>query len=93
MHAESILACDFFRKKIWTWSGPREAVILAVLHIASRRVYYSPATFHPNRAWLQQQVRNLSMWAEDEGIEPRFMICDNDQIFTQASTKCSSRLT
>ena len=83
MHAETMLACDFFRKTVWTWRGPREAIILAVLHIESRRVYYSPATFNPERAWLQQQARNIFMWAEDNNIKPDRMILDNDQIYRQ----------
>ena len=83
MHAETMLACDFFRKRIWTWRGPREAFILAVLHIGSRRVHYSNATFNPDTAWMAQQARNIAMWAEDNGIQPDRMILDNDQVYQQ----------
>ena len=83
MHAETTLACDFFHKRVWSWRGPRDAVMLAVLHIGSRRVHYSNATFNPDRAWLAQQARNIAMWAEDEGIKPDRMILDNDQIYKQ----------
>lgn len=57
---------------------------LVVLHLGSRRVFYSPATYNPDRPWLQQQVRNVAIWADEEGIQSRFMIRDNDQIFNFA---------
>lgn len=38
-------------------------------------------SFNPDRAWLEQQVRNVTMWAADEGIQPHFMSRDNDQNF------------
>ena len=33
---------------------------------------------------MQQQARNVSMWAEEEGIELRFLLHDRDSKFTEA---------
>ena len=82
MHIDSMFGCDFIKKKIYSIRhGILEAFILVVIHHQSRRVYCSPATYHPDKIWLEQQVRNISMWIEDENILPRFMIHDRDGAF------------
>jgi len=81
MHLDSLLACDFFSKTIITWRGPVTAFILMFIHIGSRRVFLSPPTYNPDNRWLSQQVRNLAMWCQDEGIEPKYLIRDNDGKF------------
>ena len=81
MHMDSLLACDFFQKTVWTWRGPMVAFVLMFIHLGSRRVYVSPATYNPDNVWLAQQVRNVGMWCQDEGIEAKYLIRDNDGIF------------
>ena len=82
MHKETLLACDFLSQKIPSLrQGLVDAFVLVVLHIGSRRVYASPATLNPDNIWLERQVRNISMGCQGEGIEPRFMIRDNDGKF------------
>ena len=81
MHMDSLIACDFFQKTVWTWRGPALAFVLMFIHIGSRRVYISPATYNPDNRWLEQQVRNVGMWCQDEGIVPKYLIRDNDGIF------------
>ncbi len=78
-HAESIVACDFFSKKVHTLRGTLTAYVLVFIHLGSRRVYCSPATYSPNWEWVMQQNRNASMWMEDEGIAPRFILRDRDR--------------
>lgn len=85
MHMESLIGCDFFRKKIWSWRGPLDAFVLVFIHLGSRRVFTSPPTLNPDDVWLRQQVRNASMWCQDEGIEPKYLIRDNDMILTKTS--------
>ena len=81
MHMDSLLACDFFNKTIWTLRGPMVAFVLMFIHLGSRRVYLSSPTYNPDNIWLEQQVRNVSMWCQDEGIEAKYLIRDNDGIF------------
>ncbi len=83
-HMNTMVACDFFCKTVWSPLGKRVAYCLAFIHLESRRVFVSPSTYEPNAAWLQQQARNATMWMEDEGIELRFIIHDHDTKFTEA---------
>ncbi len=78
-HIETIVSCDFFTKPVLTLGGIRKAYVLAFIHLGSRKVYCSPSTYHPNSKWIMQQARNASMWMEDEGISPRFVIRDRDR--------------
>ncbi len=84
IHMNVMVACDFFCKTIWTPMGRKTAYVLSFIHLGSRKVFLSPSTCNPTGEWMQQQARNLSMWAEDEGIDVRFLIHDRDSKFTEA---------
>jgi putative transposase len=81
---ESLVATDFFTKQIHTLQGTLTAYCLVFIHLGSRRVWCSPTTYHPNGEWVIQQSRNASMWIADEGIEPKYVLCDRDAKFPQA---------
>ena len=78
---DSIVACDFFSKKVYTLRGVFHAYVLVFIHLGTRKVYASPPTYSPHGDWVMQQARNASMWMEDEGIEPRFLLRDRDRKF------------
>jgi putative transposase len=80
-HLETIVATDFFTKRVLTLGGIRDAYVLIFIHLGSRKVYCSPSTYHPNSKWVMQQARNASMWMANEGITPRFLIRDRDRKF------------
>jgi len=84
MHMNVMVACDFFCKAVWTPLGKHMAYVLTFIHLDSRKVFLFPSTLNPTDEWLQQQARNVSMWAEDEGIDVRFLIHDRDTKFTEA---------
>ena len=84
MHMNVMVACDFFCKTVWTPFGKRTGYVLSFIHLGSRKVFLSSSTYHPTAEWVQQQARNVSMWAEDEGIDLRFLIHDRDTKFTVA---------
>ena len=84
VHMNVMVACDFFCKTIWTPLGKQSAYVLAFIHLGSRKVFLSPSTFTPTGQWVQQQARNASMWAEDEGIDIRYLLHDHDTKFTAA---------
>ena len=46
---------------------------------ATRKVFPSPSTYHPDFDWVMQQARNAAMWMDDEGTAPRFLIRDRDR--------------
>ena len=90
-HANTLVACDFFCKTVWTPMGKRMAFVLAFIHLESRRVFVSSATFNPTDPWMQLQARNVLMWAEDNNIDIQFLIHDRDAKFSEAfdqSFKC-----
>ncbi len=84
MHMNVMVACDFFGKTIWTPLGRKTAYVLSFIHLGSRKVFLSPSTYNPNDQWMQQQARNVSMWAQEEGIDIRFLIHDRDSKFSEA---------
>ncbi|MCA9253898.1 MAG: integrase core domain-containing protein [Phycisphaerales bacterium] len=84
LHMNTLVACDFFTKSVWTPFGTRTAYGLFFIHLKSRRVFMCSATYHPNRQWMMQQARNVQMWMEDENIEARFLLRDRDAKFSLA---------
>jgi putative transposase len=51
-HAASLWQCDYFTQKTLTVKGLRTVYLLAFLHVQTRRAILSPATEHPNEAWV-----------------------------------------
>jgi len=84
IHMNVMVACDFFCKTVWTPMGRHVAYVLAFVHLGSRKVFLSPSTLNPTDEWMRQQARNASMWADEEGIDIRFLIHDRDTKFTEA---------
>ncbi len=82
LHVDTLVACDFFTKNIITPLGTRLAFCLAFIHVGTRKVYLSSATYNPNERWVQQQARNLTMWLEEEGLKIRFLLHDRDAKFS-----------
>jgi len=94
-HAEVLLCADLFTKEVWTFCGLRTAYVLFVLHLSTRRILLTEATFSPNGLWMGQMARNLLMSCEDLEIAPRFVVHDRDKlliwdfdaVLTRAQTK------
>lgn len=84
LHLNTLVACDFFCKNVWTPLGKRQAFVLMFIHAGSRKVWVSPATYHPNEVWVQQQARNVLMWLEDQGLQATHLLHDRDTKFTAA---------
>jgi putative transposase len=82
IHMNVMVACDFFCKTVWTPLGRQMAYVLTFVHLGSRKVFLSPSTYHPTDEWMRQQARNVSIWAEEENIDLRFLIHDHDAKFT-----------
>jgi putative transposase len=78
LHVDTLVACDFFSKNVITPLGTRLAFCLGFIHVGTRRVYLSPATYDPSEHWVMQQTRNVTMWLEEQGIEARFLLHDRD---------------
>jgi putative transposase len=81
---DTLVACDFFTKPIYTFKGKVNAYVLMFIHLGSRRVFMSPATFHPNEQCVLQQARNASMWLDELGITATHLIRNRDTKFSYA---------
>ncbi len=82
LHLNTMVACDFFCKEIRTFWGRHTAYYLFFIHLRSRKVWVSPATYHPNDAWVRQQARNMLMWLDDHDVEFTHLIRDRDAKFS-----------
>ncbi len=68
LHAATLWQCDFFSKKVLTIKGFRDAFVLIFLHVGTRRAFVTPATFHPNREWAEQQAKAFIAHVKQTGL-------------------------
>ncbi len=81
-HAETLWACDFFTTKVLTSRGLRPAWVLAFIHVRSRRVIVTKATFRPTRRWTADAAACLADEVEKQGMpKPTIVVRDNDGKF------------
>ncbi len=80
-HAAVFLCADMFQKEVWTFRGLTTAYVFFIMHLQTRKVLLSRATFSPTNQWLNQQIRHVLWECEDQNIEPRFFLRDNDMLY------------
>jgi len=89
-HMQTLWACDFFTKKVWTLHGPVEYYVLFFVHVATRRVHIVGMTPHPNGAWMEEQARKLCEYFRQQGdAKPTHIIRDRN---TKSTAKFCSIL-
>ena len=71
--ADGIIACDFFTVET-AWL--RTLYVLVFIELGSRRIHLSPATVHPDSAWVTQQARKLALNLDGHSPDIRFLIRD-----------------
>jgi putative transposase len=62
----------------------RKYYALAFVHVASRRVFVSPSTWHPTGLWVASQAAAFVAHARSLGAGPGIVLRDNDSSFTVA---------
>ena len=77
-HKDSLWQCDFFSKHLVTADGLRQCFVLAFLHVQSRRVFVTPATFTPDAAWMQRQAQGFIAHAKEQGLKAEIVLRDRD---------------
>lgn len=83
-HAASLWQCDFFSKRIVTLKGIRDAFVLAFLHLETRRVVLSPASFHPDEDWVVAQIDRFVDQARGRQLRVAMLQRDRDTKFSKA---------
>jgi putative transposase len=80
-HAQTLWACDFLPRKVLTFRGWRDAYLLVFIHIKSRCVWVSPATFNPTRRWSAGQAVAFRERHAETDIAPSIVVHDRDTKF------------
>jgi putative transposase len=83
-HMDVLVATDFFTAEVWTLGGLVTYYVLFFLHLGSRKIHVAGVTPHPNKAWMVQVARNVTM--EEWGfLSPgQYLIHDRDTKFCAA---------
>jgi len=84
IHAATLWQCDFFSLRALMPKGLRDLFVLVFLHVETRRVFVSPATAHPNEAWVTEQAEALRQHLKDTGLKAEIVMHDRDTKFTAA---------
>ena len=57
--------------------------MLVFLNVKTRRVILSPATFHPNKAWMANQAESFANQARKLGLPITYVQRDRDKKFAK----------
>ena len=81
MHADTLWQCDFFSKRIVTRFGLRQVFVLAFIHIGTRRVFVTPATYKPDSSWMKEQAESFLEYVKAKGLQAEIVMRDRDSKF------------
>ena len=65
-HFETLWACDFFTKTIWTAMGPKLFHVLFFLNIRTRKVHIAGITEKPKKEWVTEVSKSVSFLFKDK---------------------------
>ncbi len=83
-HLETLWACDFFTKTVWTLLGPKTFHALFFLHVRSRKVYLAGITDQPTQDWTLQHTQKARLPFGGTRDRPALLIRDRDKKFSAA---------
>ena len=83
MHAQTLWACDFFSKHVWTKTGLVEVFVLFFIHIGTRRVHVAGMSARPNSVWMAERAREMAPILKSEGAARAMVLHDWDGKFTR----------
>lgn len=82
IHLQTLYACDFLTKDVWTMFGKVTYYILFMIEVRTRRIHVVGMTPNPDGPWMAQAARNVCMWLEDGNRQMSYLIKDQDTKFT-----------
>ena len=83
-HLETLWACDFFTKTVWTLLGPKTFHVLFFLHVHTRKVHIAGITDRPNQAWTVEHARQAAAFFKPSQDKPALLTRDGDKKFSAA---------
>ena len=78
-HFETLWACDFFTKTVWTALGPKTFHVLFFINIRTRKVHVAGITSKPDKEWVVNATRSISFLFHDK--TNKLLIRDGDTKF------------
>ncbi|MCD6565097.1 MAG: integrase core domain-containing protein [Bacteroidales bacterium] len=76
---ETLWACDFFSRVIWTPFGKKTIFVLFFINIRTRKVHIAGITDHPNELWMVNRAKYMEQFFEDD--TKKILIRDGDKKF------------
>jgi len=81
-HFQTLWACDFFTKQVFTALGPRMFFVLFFINIKTRKVYIAGATQFPNQEWVNKHAKNVLPLLASNKNGKNLLIRDRDKKFS-----------
>ena len=82
-HMNTLIACDFFTKEIWTLWGRVTMYVFFFIELGSRRVHLAGMTRNPNQRWVELRSKEVLDKMKNAGFEPKYLIRDRDCKFSE----------
>jgi transposase InsO family protein len=77
-HLEVLAAVDFFTVEVWTTAGLMTYYVLTFMRVASRKVCIAGITTSPDRRWMEQMARNVTLAEVGFLCGCRYLLHDRD---------------
>lgn len=74
---ETLWACDFFSKTIWTPLGLKSVFVLFFINIRTREVHISGVSDRPNHEWVTEQAKMMEFLFKNDDSD-KLLIRDGD---------------
>jgi len=76
---ETLIACDFFTKTVWTAMGPKIFHVLFFINIRTRKVHIAGVTQKPTHEWVTKMTEKVEHIFESD--KSNLLIRDGDKKF------------
>lgn len=86
-HGETLWASDFFSVRTVTSTGLRKMYMLVFLCVKSREAYVTPATLHPNSAWVSEETARFLDSMKGRDKPPKYILHDRDTKYSDEFVK------
>ena len=83
-HMEVLASVDFFTAEVWTAGGLMTYYVLTFMRVASRKVCIAGMTTSPDRRWMEQMARNVTLAEVGFLHGCRYLLHDRDAKFGAA---------